>query len=403
TWRAPGSASGSTRRMTSSARVSPVSSSHGWTPWWTAGWSRHAGARPWRAPYKGVLTHGFTVDAQGRKMSKSRGNVIAPQEVINTLGADILRLWVAATDYRAEMSISDEILKRVADSYRRIRNTARYLLGNLSDFDPAGDAVDVERMLPLDRWALAEGQALQRQVVDAYEGYQFHQMYQKLHHFCIVEMGGFYLDVLKDRLYTTPRDSLARRSAQTAMYHILEALVRWLAPVLAFTSEEIWRCMPDERNESVLLNTWYSDWPDARLDEAEMDSAYWDRIIEVRQVVMRTLEAARNAGDIGAGLDAEVTIYCDQPWLNDLRVLGDELRFLFITSGARVRALSERPESLEPTGLEGLYVEVDKSPNEKCVRCWHRRVDVGANPEHPELCGRCIENVEGDGEARKFA
>jgi len=356
-----------------------------------------------RAPYKGVLTHGFTVDAQGHKMSKSRGNVIAPQQVINTLGADILRLWVAATDYRAEMSISDEILKRVADSYRRIRNTARYLLGNLADFDPAVDAVAVDDMLPLDRWALAEGQALQAEILAAYEQYQFHLMYQKLHHFCIVEMGGFYLDVLKDRLYTTPKDSIARRSAQTAMYHILEALVRWLAPVLAFTAEEIWRCMPGSRNESVLLNTWYDDWPDARLEETDMNAVYWNRIIEVRHVVMRSLEAARNSGEIGAGLDAEVTVYCNEPYLRGLRELGEELRFLFITSGARARTLTERPESLEPSGLDGVYVEVDRSPNEKCVRCWHRRPDVGSNAGHPEICGRCVDNIEGGGETRKYA
>ncbi len=356
-----------------------------------------------KAPYKGVLTHGFTVDAQGHKMSKSRGNVIAPQEVINTLGADILRLWVAATDYRGEMSISDEILKRVADSYRRMRNTARYLLGNLADFDPDKDPVAVDDMLALDRWALAKAQALQSEILEAYENYQFHLMYQKLHQFCVVEMGGFYLDVLKDRLYTTPRDSLARRSAQTAMYYVLEALVRWLAPVLAFTSEEIWRCMPGSRNESVLLNTWYDGWPPARLEDSEKNGEYWDRVIEVRQAVMRTLEAVRNAGDIGAGLDAEVTVYCDEPYLGVLRDLGDELRFVFITSGAEARPSRERPQSLESSGLENVFVAVEKSDKPKCVRCWHRRRDVGTNPDHPELCGRCVENVAGVGETRLYA
>jgi len=356
-----------------------------------------------RAPYKGVLTHGFTVDAEGRKMSKSRGNVIAPQQVINSLGADILRLWVAATDYRAEMGISDEILKRVADSYRRIRNTARYLLGNLADFDPGRDAVAVDVMLDLDRWALAEAQALQEEIVAAYDQYQFHLMYQKLHHFCVVEMGGFYLDVLKDRLYTTPREGVARRSAQTAMYHILEAITRWLAPVLAFTAEEIWRHMPGPRNESVLLNTWYAAWPPARLADTGKDHAYWQRLIEVRQAVMRTLEAARSDGDIGAGLDAEVTVYCDAPYLDDMLALGDELRFLFITSGAEARPASERPAALEAASVDGVYVEVAKSGNEKCVRCWHRSPDVGADSAHPELCGRCVENVAGDGETRRCA
>jgi len=356
-----------------------------------------------RAPYTGVLTHGFTVDAEGRKMSKSRGNVIAPQQVINSLGADILRLWVSATDYRAEMSISDEILKRVADSYRRIRNTARYLLGNLADFDPDQDAVAVDRMLDLDRWALAEARALQDEILDAYEHYNFHLMYQKLHHFCVVEMGGFYLDVLKDRLYTTPRAGVARRSAQTAMYHILEAITRWLAPVLAFTAEEIWRHMPGRRNESVLLNTWYQDWPAVRLADTDKDDAYWQRLIEVRQAVMRTLEAARNAGDIGAGLEAEVSVYCDGPQLDDMRALGEELRFLFITSGAEAMPAEQRPASAAGTDLDNVYIEVRKSANEKCVRCWHRRPDVGVNGDHPKLCRRCVENVTGDGETRRHA
>ncbi|MGA8260307.1 MAG: isoleucine--tRNA ligase [Arenicellales bacterium] len=356
-----------------------------------------------RAPYTGVLTHGFTVDAQGHKMSKSRGNVIAPQEVINTLGADILRLWVSATDYRGEMSISDEILKRVADSYRRMRNTARYLLGNLADFDPAKDAVAVDDMLALDRWALAKGQMLQDEILEAYDNYQFHLMYQKLHQFCVVEMGGFYLDVLKDRLYTTPKDGVPRRSAQTTMYHLLEALVRWLAPVLAFTSEEIWRYMPGDRNESVLLNTWYADWPPARLEESDKNDEYWRRVIDVRQVVMRTLEAVRNAGDIGAGLDADVTVYCGEPYLGALRDLGDELRFIFITSGAEVLSSRERPPSLEPAGLENVFVAVAKSERPKCVRCWHRRADVGSDPDHPDLCGRCVKNVAGGGETRLYA
>jgi isoleucyl-tRNA synthetase len=214
-------------------------------------------------------------------------------------------------------------------------------------------------------------------------------------------MGGFYLDVLKDRLYTMPEDSTARRSAQTAMYFILEALARWMAPVLAFTSEEIWQHMPGERNESVLLNTWYTDWPPSTLNDSDME--YWNRIIDVRQVVMRTLESVRNTGDIGAGLDAEVIVYCDEPYLGALRDLGEELRFLFITSGARAHPLIERPESLEPSGLDNVFVAVEKSQNEKCIRCWHRRPDVGSNPDHPQICARCVENVTGEGETRLYA
>jgi len=218
-----------------------------------------------------------------------------------------------------------------------------------------------------------------------------------------VEMGGFYLDVLKDRLYTTPRAGVARRSAQTAMYHILEAITRWLAPVLAFTAEEIWRHMPGRRNESVLLNTWYQDWPAVRLADTDKDDAYWQRLIEVRQAVMRTLEAARNAGDIGAGLEAEVSVYCDGPQLDDMRALGEELRFLFITSGAEAMPAEQRPASAAGTDLDNVYIEVRKSANEKCVRCWHRRPDVGVNGDHPKLCRRCVENVTGDGETRRHA
>ncbi len=354
-----------------------------------------------KAPYKGVLTHGFTVDAEGKKMSKSRGNVIAPQKVIKTLGADILRLWVAATDYRGEMSISDEILKRMADSYRRIRNTARYLLGNLAGFD-SGKAVAPEQMLVLDQWALHQARGLQRQIVRAYDDYNFHLIYQKLHQFCVVEMGGFYLDVLKDRLYTLPADSIPRRSAQTTMYHILEALVRWLAPILTFTAEEIWQHMPGERAASVLLTSWYEDWPQIELNQGEMGEQYWDDVIRVRQEVSRELEALRVAGDIGSSLDADVTVYCNDGDYQALRKLEDELRFIFITSSASVQPGVTGAERGEQTG-NGVRVDVQPSPNTKCIRCWHRRPDVGANPDHPELCERCVGNVEGPGELRKFA
>ncbi len=354
-----------------------------------------------RAPYKGVLTHGFTVDAEGKKMSKSRGNVIAPQKVIKTLGADILRLWVAATDYRGEMSISDEILKRMADSYRRIRNTARYLLGNLAEFN-LDKAVAPEQMLVLDRWALHQAQDLQQQIVRAYDDYNFHLIYQKLHKFCVVEMSGFYLDVLKDRLYTLQSDSIPRRSAQTAMYHILEALVRWLAPILTFTAEEIWQHVPEERADSVLLMSWYEDWPQVLLNQGEMDEAYWNDVIRVRQEVSRELEALRVAGDIGSSLDADVTVYCNNGDYQALRKLEDELRFIFITSSASVQPGDTGAKGGEQP-INGMRVDVQPSPNKKCIRCWHRRADVGANPDHPEICERCVDNVEGAGEVRKYA
>ena len=353
------------------------------------------------APYREVLTHGFTVDAQGMKMSKSRGNVVAPQEVIKTMGADVLRAWVAATDYRTEMSISPEILKRMADSYRRIRNTARYLLANLNGFDP-NDALPVDQLLALDRWALDTTRRLHEEIVRLYEDYSFHQIYQKVHQFCVLEMGAFYLDVLKDRMYTMPTASRGRRSAQTVMFHILESLVRWLAPMLSFTAEEIWQHMPGARKESVFLSTWH------RLPEVEpvssgMDLVFWDRVLAVREAVSKELERLRIAGGIGSSLDAEVDLYCDAGLAEQLNRLGDELRFALITSYARVNAADARPAEALETDIKGLWLTVAPSDHRKCIRCWHHREDVGSNSEHPEICARCVENVTGAGEARQYA
>jgi isoleucyl-tRNA synthetase len=353
------------------------------------------------APYRAVLTHGFTVDEKGRKMSKSLGNVVAPQKVLNTLGADILRLWVAATDYRGEMNVSDEILKRMSDSYRRMRNTARFLLGNLAGFDPARDAVAPEDMIALDRWAVARTAALQEEVIRAYRDYEFHLIYQKVHNFCVLDMGGFYLDVLKDRLYTTPAGGHPRRSAQTAMFHVAEAMVRWLAPVLAFTAEEIWASLPGNRAESVLLSAWHA------LPEVPVraDDPDWDLVHAVRDDVARELEALRNAGRIGSSLDAELVLYAAPDLAEKLRRPGDELRFLMLTSATRVEPLEARPA--DAIALEGfaerLYAEVVPTQQQKCVRCWHRRPDIGAHPDHPEICGRCAENVAGPGEQRRWA
>ncbi len=357
------------------------------------------------APYKGLLTHGFTVDAEGMKMSKSRGNVMAPQKVVNSLGADILRLWVAATDYRGEMSISDEILKRTADSYRRMRNTARFLLANLNGFDPDEHQLAPEQMLALDRWAVDLAHRLQAELRDAYTHYQFHMIYQKIHNFCSVDMGGLYLDVIKDRQYTTGRDSIPRRSAQTAMYHILEAMVRWLAPILSFTAEEIWRHMPgSQRGASIFLETWYENL--APLDESShFDAAYWERLIALREAVGKELERLRVTGEIGSSLDAEVDLYCDDPLLTDLNRLEDELRFFLITSYARFHPLSVQPEQGATIQVHNqtIHMAVSASPHAKCVRCWHHREDVGQHTDHPELCGRCVENVVGAGEQRRFA
>ncbi len=349
------------------------------------------------APYRNVLTHGFTVDAKGMKMSKSRGNVVAPQKVMKSLGADVLRLWVAATDYRAEMSVSDEILKRMSDAYRRIRNTARYLLSNLDGFDPASDCVDAENMLSLDRWVLEQTFELQQQVVEAYESHQFHQIYQKLHHYCVVTLGGFYLDIIKDRMYTCQKDSLARRSAQTAMYHIAESFTRWLSPILSFTAEEIWQHLPGERGDTVFTEEWYTGLP-----ESTNQDSHWNDIISAREEVSKALENLRSKGDIGSSLDAEVEIYATAELRASLEKLEDELRFVLITSSARVFDDASIPADAESTEVEGLAIRVSPSTHEKCVRCWHRREDVGANAEHAELCARCVENVDGNGEARKY-
>jgi len=353
-----------------------------------------------RAPYRGVLTHGFTVDEKGRKQSKSLGNVVAPQKVMSTLGADVLRLWVSATDYANDMSVSDEILKRMADSYRRMRNTVRYLLGNLHGFDPQRDRVAPADLLALDRWALARTAALQAEIIEAYRRYAFHLIYQKVHNFCSVDLGGFYLDVLKDRMYTTPTDGLARRSAQTVMHHIAECMVRWLAPVLSFTAEEIWSFLPGERSESVFLETWHP------VPEVSARDVEWPALLQLRTDVTRELERLRDAGSIGAPLDAEVDIYCAPDEYARFNVLGEELRFFFITSHARVQRIEgEPPADAVPatnTGRSGVWIAVKPTSDPKCVRCWQRRPDVGSNPKHPEICGRCISNIEGPGEVRRF-
>ncbi|MDB4261713.1 isoleucine--tRNA ligase [bacterium] len=354
------------------------------------------------APYKTVLTHGFTVDSDGRKMSKSIGNIIPPKKVMNDLGADILRLWVAATDYRGELSVSDEIFKRTADSYRRIRNTTRFLLSNLNGFDPTTDTLAFADMLSLDRWAVDRAQQLQLEIDAAYQSFQFHQIYQKLHNFCANDLGGFYLDVIKDRQYTTKADSVARRSAQTAMYHIAEALVRWVAPILSFTAEEIWENLPGERGESVFLAQWYEGLRSLEPSEA-MGRDYWEQLMTVRTAVNREMELRRGAGELRGSLDAEVTLYCEPALLAQLQALGDELRFVLITSGASLATLEAAPQDAAETEVSGLKLQVSVSAQEKCERCWHRRPDVGQIAAHPTLCGRCVENIDGSGEQRHFA
>jgi isoleucyl-tRNA synthetase len=356
-----------------------------------------------RAPYKAVLTHGFTVDEHGRKQSKSLGNVIEPKKVMSTLGADVLRLWIAATDYSNEMALSDEILKRMSESYRRMRNTVRFLLGNLAGFDPATDALAPAEMVAIDRWALQRTAALHEEIADAYRKYEYHLIYQKIHNFCVVLLGGFYLDLLKDRLYTTPKKSVARRSAQTALFHIAESMVRWLAPILSYTADEIWSFLPGNRSESVFLETWHAV---PKVPEEPVD---WNLLIQLKAAVAQELEKLRVAGTIGGSLDAEVEIFSKDEFLEKLKAVGEELRFLLITSDAKVKRVSNAAGP--PVGAikvaeiakdGGVWVRVQASAAPKCERCWHHRPDVGSNPEHPTICGRCVDNVTGTGESRQW-
>lgn len=351
------------------------------------------------APYKTVLTHGYTVDGEGKKLSKSKGNYVALDKLISQHGADILRLWVSSTDYRNEVSISEEIIKRNGDAYRRIRNTARFLLSNLFDFEPHKHSLEVESMVELDKWAIKRTEELQNELLKDYENYHFHLIYQKIHNFCAMDMGSFYLDIIKDRQYTTPTNSLARRSCQTAMYHILQALTRWLAPILSFTAEEIWQYIPGDKETSVFLTTWYDKWP--TIDNISMED--WGTLQIIRDEVNKALEDARQAGIIGSGLAAEVSVYAENDILALLSHLQSELRFLFITSGAEVLPIVEAPRGELVKTPTGIYIQVHASTHVKCARCWHRCEDIGQNQEHPELCIRCVDNISGHDEIRKFA
>ncbi|WP_299568225.1 isoleucine--tRNA ligase [uncultured Shewanella sp.] len=355
-----------------------------------------------KAPYKQVLTHGFTVDGKGRKMSKSVGNVIAPLQVINKLGADILRLWVAATDYSGEMTVSDEILNRSADSYRRIRNTARFLLANLNGFNPETDMIATEDMVSLDRWVVRRAAALQEEIIEAYDQYNFHSVTQKLMQFCSVELGSFYLDIIKDRQYTAKQDGHARRSCQSALYHIAEAMVRWIAPVLSFTADEIWKLLPGERTEFVFTEEWYQGLESVTLD-GDLSDDYWQQLLTVRNEVNKVLEQARRDKRIGGSLEAEVTLFADSELAAQLAKVDNELRFVLLTSKTDVETLESAPTDAIETELASLKLMVAKSSAQKCDRCWHYSEDVGTIESHSTLCGRCVTNIEGDGEHRDFA
>jgi len=354
------------------------------------------------APYKQVLTHGFVVDAEGKKMSKSIGNVVAPQKICNSMGADVLRLWVAATDYSGELSVSDEILNRTSDAYRRIRNTLRYLLSNLDGFNPSTDTVSSKEMIALDYWIVWKTNQLQKEILNQYEKYQFHRIYNLIHNFCVLELGSDYLDIIKDRQYTTKTDSHARKSAQTAMFHIAEALVRWIVPILSFTAEEVWQHLPGERKDSVFIKKWYT------LGEfesyGEIGDTDWNAILETKEIISKQLEVLRNNKEIGSSLDAEVKIWNAPDYLK--KVSNNELRFVFITSYADLEEGTAASTAQKITNADGAeyFVEVTKSSHQKCVRCWHHREDVGTDEQHSELCSRCVSNLpDGVGEVRNYA
>ena len=347
------------------------------------------------APYKAVLTHGFVVDGKGKKMSKSLGNVISPQKIWETMGADVLRAWIASTDYTKEIVLSDDILKRSSDSYRRIRNTIRFLLGNLSDY--SGQKVDPEQLTELDKWMINRTKALQEEIKNDYLNYNFHQAFQKIHNFCATDLGGFYLDILKDRLYTAKLDSGARRSCQLALYNIIQALLRWVSPILSFTAEEAWQLM-DSDTKSVHLLEWYEDWDE--VGDLKFSDTQWEMILEMRSEVNKHIEDARNNEIVGSSLEAELELFCDDSIKDLLDNFSDELRFIFITSEVKVSKYNGEGNK---TNIQGLNVLVTKTTNQKCVRCWHSRPEVGSIEGHESICQRCLVNVEGDGEIRNFA
>ena len=349
-----------------------------------------------QAPYRALLIHGFTVDGEGKKLSKSKGNYVELNTLISQQGADILRLWASASDYRYEVSISNEILQRTADAYRRIRNTARFLLSNLFDYDHAKHAVSKQDMVELDAYILRKTALLQEEIIKAYSYYQFHNVYQKILHFCAIDLGSFYLDIIKDRQYTLPTNSLARRSCQTAMYHMIQALTLWLAPILSFTAEEIWQYIPGFKGGSVFTETWYESLPDC----SDIDMKHWEKLQLLRDDVNKGLEIQRQAGVIGSGLAATVHLYVDQDVMQWLSDFADELKFFFITSDCLLHLEEQCPTVTHVSETFNIPMMIEASKHEKCERCWHRHTSVGSSEQHPELCQRCVDNISGDDETR---
>lgn len=356
-----------------------------------------------KAPYRQVLTHGFTVDGQGRKMSKSIGNTISPQEITNKFGGDILRLWVASTDYSREIAVSDEILLRLSDTYRRIRNTSRFLLANLKGFDPKRHKLIEQEMIVIDRWAVGRAKEAQTEIITSYDGYHFHRVVQRLIHFCSIEMGSFYLDIIKDRQYTTKSNSIARRSCQTALFHIAQALVRWMAPILSFTADEIWQYLPGQCQKYVFTEEWYGDLF-SLADDEPMNDNFWSELFKIRSEVNKVLEEARNNKKIGGSLEVELILYAEPLLATRLKSLQNELRFILITSSAKVKDYSDADDNAQQSQfIKGLKISFYKAKGKKCARCWHYTQDIGLIREHTALCSRCVTNVVFNGEERRFA
>ena len=351
------------------------------------------------APYEGLLTHGFTVDQDGRKMSKSVGNVIPPQDIMNTLGADILRLWIASTDFTKEMTVSHEILNRTSDTYRRVRNTARFLLANMTGFNPETDQVSMDDLVSLDAEMIRRTNELSTKLMGHYDRYEFSEVTQTLHHFCVDDLGGFYLDIIKDRQYTLKAESHARKSCQTALYWITDALVRWMAPILSFTAQEIWEVMPGKRPHRFVFAV-----TEAALPQAGGRAVVnWALIQSAKGVVNQAIEVARTEGLVKGSLSAEVELFATGPIFEALAALGEELRFVTITSEATLSPLKEAPDrAISYSTCPDLSVIVKTAETEKCERCWHHRLDVGSISAHPTLCKRCVDNIEGTGEGRTF-
>lgn len=354
------------------------------------------------APYKEVLSHGFTVDADGRKMSKSIGNIISPQEIINSFGADILRLWVASSDYSKDMVISDSVLKNVTDMYRRIRNTARFCLTNLYDFNPVKNSIASDSMVALDRWAVHRALSVQLKIISDYNKYNFHNVTQRIMQFCSVDMGSFYLDIIKDRQYTTKKNSVLRRSCQTALYHIIEAMVRWIAPILSFTADEIWRCIPGNRSKYVFTEEWYDGLFSIDSEEIINDN-YWNVFFNIRNAVNRSIEKSRMSGIIRGSLEASVVLYASSELAKYLRVMQDELSFGLLISSVIILDYCEIDSKIQiQEEMPGLKIVLKKAEGKKCLRCWHYRTDLNKNTSYVDICKRCISNMVGQGENRRF-